>query len=190
MKRLFVGLLTLALLAGCSTGKDAVSQGDTFEFVAPGGKTDIVYDVGDRKHVPNLSGDDLMNEGKQLSLADFTGKVVVVNIWGQWCAPCRTESPEMEKLYQANQAKGVQVLGYDVRDYDRSAPQDFMRDRGLTYPSLYDPAGRGLLKLSGYPLNAVPSTIVIDKQQRVAAVYLRTLLASDLQPLVQQLAAE
>jgi thiol-disulfide isomerase/thioredoxin len=190
MKRAILGLLTLVLMAGCSTGKDAVSQGSGFEFVAPGGKTDITYDTADRKPIPNLSGDDLMNDGKQLSLADFKGKVVVLNIWGQWCPPCRTESPEMEKLYQAEQAKGVQVLGYDVRDYDRSAPQDFVRDRGLTYPSIYDPAGRGLLQLSGYPLNAVPSTIVIDKQQRVAAVYLRSLLAGDVQPLVQKLAAE
>lgn len=191
MKRIVVGLLTLSLLlAGCSTGKDAVSQGDTFAFVAPGGQTDIIYSAADRKHVPNLSGDDLMNEGKQISLADFKGKVVVLNIWGQWCAPCRTESPEMEKLYQQEQAKGVQVLGFDVRDYDRSAPQDFVRNRGLTYPSIYDPPGRGLLQLSGYPVNAVPSTIVIDKQQRVAAVYLRTLLATDIEPLIDQLAAE
>ena len=189
MKKVLVAVLLL-VLAGCATGKDAVSQGDSFQFVAPGGKTDIFYDGADRKAIPNLSGDDLMNEGKQISLADFKGKVVVLNIWGQWCPPCRTEAPEMEKLYLQNQAAGVQVLGLDVRDPDRSAPQDFARDRGLTYPSIYDPPGRTLLQLSGYPLNAVPSTIVIDKRQRVAAVYLRSLLASDIAPLVQKLAAE
>ncbi|HVW43020.1 MAG TPA: TlpA disulfide reductase family protein [Amycolatopsis sp.] len=190
-KVLWVTAVVLSLLvAGCSTGKDAVSQESGFQFVAPGGKTDISYEGADRKPIPNLSGDDLMNEGKQISLADFKGKVVVINIWGQWCPPCRTEAPEMEKLYLQNQAAGVQVLGLDVRDTDRSAPQDFVRDRGLTYPSIYDPPGRALLQLSGYPLNAVPSTIVIDKQQRVAAVYLRALLAGDIAPLVQKLAAE
>ncbi|HVV11083.1 TlpA disulfide reductase family protein [Amycolatopsis sp.] len=190
MKRVVLVLAAVLALAGCSTGKDAVSQGSTFEFVSPGGKTDITYDGADRKTIPNLSGDDLMNDGKQISLADFKGKVVVLNIWGQWCAPCRTESPEMEKLYHATQASGVQVLGLDVRDDDKSAPQDFVRDRGLTYPSIYDPPGRSLLRLSGYPVNVVPSTIVIDKQQRVAAVYLRSLLASDIEPLVRKLAAE
>jgi thiol-disulfide isomerase/thioredoxin len=192
MKRFLLGALALALalLAGCSTGKDAVDQSSSFSFVAPGGQTDITYQGADRKPIPNLSGDDLMNDGKTLSIADFKGKVVVLNIWGQWCAPCRTETPEMEKLYTQNQAKGVQVLGFDVRDYNRSAPQDFVRDRRLTYPSIYDPPGRGLLRLSGYPLNVVPSTIVIDKQQRVAAVFLRNLLASDVDPLVQRLAAE
>ncbi|TNC28570.1 TlpA family protein disulfide reductase [Amycolatopsis alkalitolerans] len=190
MKRTILALLALMLLAGCSTGKDAVSQGASFQFVAPGGTTDITYNTADRKPIPNLSGEDLMTPAKQISVADFAGKVVVLNIWGQWCPPCRTEAPELEKLYKAEQAKGVQVLGYDVRDDDSSAPRDFVRDRSLTYPSIYDPPGRGLLKLTGYPLNAVPSTIVIDKQQRVAAVYLRPILASDIEPLVQKLAAE
>jgi peroxiredoxin len=84
----------------------------------------------------------------------------------------------------------VQVLGIDVRDDDRQAPQDFVRNRGLTYPSIYDPSGRSLLQLSGYPRNIVPSTIVLDKQHRVAAVFLRELLAQDLLPTVQRLAAE
>lgn len=193
MKRLLV-LLTLCTaavlgLAGCSTGKDAVSQGSNFQFVAPGGQTDIFYN-DNRQPIPNLTGEDLMNPGKQISLSDYAGKVVVLNLWGQWCAPCRTESPELEKLYQQEKGLGVQVLGYDVRDDDRSAPQDFVRDRGVTYPSIYDPDGRQLLKLHGYPLNTVPSTIVIDKQQRVAAVYLRSILASDLTPVVERLAKE
>ncbi|MFD8497151.1 TlpA family protein disulfide reductase [Amycolatopsis sp. NPDC059657] len=188
MKRVLV--LVLFLLAGCSGGKDAVSQGSSFSFVAPGGKVDITYPVAERQVAPALSADDLMNEGKQLSTKDFAGKVVVLNLWGQWCGPCRSEAPELEKAYQETKASGVQLLGIDVKDPDRSAAQDFMRDRGLTYPSLYDPAGRSLLQLSGYPRNVIPSTIVLDKQHRVAAVYLRELLASDITPLLRTLAAE
>jgi thiol-disulfide isomerase/thioredoxin len=183
-------LTALLLIAGCSTGKDAVLQGSSFSFVAPGGKVDITYDANKRQAAPTLTGDDLMNPGKQISIADFPGKVVVVNIWGQWCGPCRTEAPEMEKVYQQTSASGVQVLGLDVRDDSRQAPQDFMRGRNLTYPSIYDPSGRSLLQLSGYPRNIVPSTIVLDKQHRVAAVFLRELLATDLLPVVQRLVAE
>jgi thiol-disulfide isomerase/thioredoxin len=183
-------LTALLLIAGCSTGKDAVLQGSSFSFVAPGGKVDITYDANKRQAAPTLTGDDLMNPGKQISIADFPGKVVVVNIWGQWCGPCRTEAPEMEKVYQQTSASGVQVLGLDVRDDSRQAPQDFMRGRNLTYPSIYDPSGRSLLQLSGYPRNIVPSTIVLDKQHRVAAVFLRELLATDLLPMVQRLVAE
>ena len=186
--RLFWAVLAVLALAGCSAGKDAVVQGSSFSFVSPGGQVDITYDVAQRQTAPVLAGDDLMNEGKQLSLADFPGKVVVLNLWGQWCGPCRTEAPEMESL--AKQATGVQVLGIDVRDPARDVAQDFVRDRKLTYPSIYDPDGRVLLKLSGYPRNIIPSTIVLDKQHRVAAVFLRQVLAQDLLPVTQRLTAE
>jgi thiol-disulfide isomerase/thioredoxin len=189
-RRALCALAAVLAIAGCSSGKDAVSQGSTFSFVAPGGKVDITYDVGKRQPAPKLSGEDLMNPGKQISIADFPGKVVVINIWGQWCGPCRAEAPELQKVYDQSKASGVQVLGIDVRDDDRQAPQDFVRNRSLTYPSIYDPSGRSLLQLSGYPRNVVPSTIVLDKQHRVAAVFLRELLATDLLPVVQRLAAE
>jgi len=186
--KLFWAVVAVLALAGCSAGKDAVVQGSSFSFVSPGGQVDITYDVAQRQTAPVLAGDDLMNEGKQLSLADFPGKVVVLNLWGQWCGPCRTEAPEMESL--AKQATGVQVLGIDVRDPARDVAQDFVRDRKLTYPSIYDPDGRVLLKLSGYPRNIIPSTIVLDKQHRVAAVFLRQVLAQDLLPVTQRLTAE
>jgi thiol-disulfide isomerase/thioredoxin len=189
-RRLAAALVLVLVLAGCSTGTDAVSQGSSFSFVAPGGKIDISYDVANRQAAPTLSGEDLMSQGKRVSTADFPGKVVVINIWGQWCGPCRTEAPELEKVYEQAKVSGVQVLGIDVRDDDRQAPQDFVRNRALTYPSIYDPSGRSLLQLSGYPRNIVPSTIVLDKQHRVAAVFLRELLATDLLPTVQRLAAE
>ncbi|QWF79881.1 TlpA disulfide reductase family protein [Amycolatopsis sp. CA-230715] len=191
MKRLLaLAVGAVLLVTGCAADKDAKPGGDTFNFVSPKGKLDNFYDGGDRQPIPKLSGEDLMNPGKQLSVADYAGKVVVINLWGQWCAPCRHESPEMEKTYQQTKAAGVQVLGLDVQDRDRSAPQDFMRDRGLTYPSIYDPPGRSLVQLTGYPRNIIPSTIVVDKKQRVAAVLLRELLASDLVPIVQRIAAE
>ena len=181
----------LVALAACSGGKDAVVQGSTFEFVSPGGKTQIFYDPPQtRGKSPELSGEDLLQPGKQIRLADHTGKVVVLNIWGSWCGPCRAEMPELEKVYDTTRATGVQLLGIDVRDEPRSAPQDFVRDRGVTYPSIYDPSGRSLLALKGYPRNVVPSTIVLDRQHRVAAVFLMPILDTDLLPVVRRLAAE
>lgn len=184
--RLVLGLLLLALLAGCTAGKDAVTTGNEFVFVSPGGKTEIFYDGADRKAIPDLSGDSLMDEGKTIRISDYAGKIVVLNVWGAWCPPCRVEASELQKV----QDSGTQVLGIDVRDPQRSAPQDFVRDRKLTYPSIYDPPIKSLLALKGYPRATVPSTIVLDRQHRVAAVYLRDLLAADLQPLIQRLSAE
>ena len=181
-----------ALLAGCSTGDDAVAQGGTFEFVAPGGKTDIVYDPPASRGKPGpLSGPDLMDPSKTLSLNDFTGKVVVINVWGQWCGPCRAEITQLEKVYGATRDLGVAFLGIDVRDNDIDAPRDFVADRKVTYPSIYDPAMRTMIAFGGkYPTTVIPSTVVLDREHRVAAVFLRELLAEDLLPVVQRLAAE
>lgn len=188
--RLVVLLVALLALAGCATDKDARPNTGEFELVSPGGKTDITYTGDDRKPISNLSGEDLLQEGKPLSLNDFRGQVVVINFWGAWCPPCRVEAPQLQSLYDQTRSSGVTVLGIDLRDNDRSFPQDFVRDQKISYPSIYDPAARSLLSLKGYPRNTVPSTIVLDRRHRVAAVYLRSVLASDIQPLVEKLAKE
>lgn len=179
-------------LAGCSTGHDAVAQGGTFEFVAPGGKTDIFYDPPESRGRPGkLSGPALMDPTKTISLDDFDGKVVVINVWGQWCAPCRTEITQLQRVYDATRDQGVAFLGIDVRDNNRDAARDFVVDRKVTFPSIYDPPMRTMIAFGGkYPTTVIPSTVVLDRQHRVAAVFLRELLAEDLQPVVQRLAAE
>jgi thiol-disulfide isomerase/thioredoxin len=193
MRALVVALAAvMTLLAGCSTGDDAVAQGGSFEFVAPGGKTDIFYDPPESRGRPgSLTGPDLMNPDKKLSLDDFAGKVVVINVWGQWCAPCRAEISQLEKVYDATKSSGVAFLGIDVRDGNRDAAHDFVVDRKVTYPSIYDPSMRTMIAFGGkYPTTVIPSTIVLDREHRVAAVFLRELLAEDLQPVVERLAAE
>lgn len=184
--------VAVAVLAGCSTGSDAVAQGGSFEFVAPGGQTDIFYDPPQSRGEPGpLSGPDLMDTDRTISLDDFAGEVVVINVWGQWCAPCRTEIAQLQQVYQATRDQGVAFLGIDVRDNNIDAPRDFIVDRGVTYPSIYDPAMRTMIAFGGrYPTTVIPSTIVLDREHRVAAVFLRELLAEDLQPVVERLAAE
>jgi thiol-disulfide isomerase/thioredoxin len=180
------------VLSGCSTGDDAVAQGGTFEFVAPGGKTDIFYDPPESRGTPGkLTGPDLMDPDKTLALSDFAGKVVVINVWGQWCGPCRAEIGELQQVYLATRNLGVQFLGIDVRDNNRDAAVDFIVDRKVGFPSIYDPSMRTMIAFGGkYPTTVIPSTLVLDRQHRVAAVFLRELLATDLQPVVERLASE
>ncbi len=188
IRRLVLAVLAVAVAAGCSTSKDAVDSSGEFQFVAPGGQTEILYDPPPaRGRIADLSGESLLHPGTQVGIASYPGKVVVLNIWGSWCGPCRTEAPELQNV--ATTARDTAVLGVDVRD-DRQAAQDFARDRGLTYDSIYDFPGRTLVALSGYPRNVVPSTIVLDRSHRVAAVYLKPVTTSQLMPVISRLAAE
>jgi thiol-disulfide isomerase/thioredoxin len=183
-------LTVLVALAGCGTGTDAVARGGEFEFVSPGGQTKIFYDPPDsRGKVGGLSGESLLEPGHMLTLDDYPGKVVVLNLWGSWCGPCRAEADDLQRVADATAGDGVVLFGINVRD-NREAAADFMRDREQTWQSIYDPPGRSLLALRGYPRNVVPSTIVLDHQHRVAAVFLQALLVDDLLPVVRRIAAE
>ena len=183
-------VVAAASVTGCTTGEDAVAQGGTFDFVSPGGQTAIFYDPpSTRGTIGDLSGPDLFTD-EPIQLSDFTGKVVVINVWGSWCAPCRTETPELETVYTEYRDRGVQFLGIDVRD-NRDTARDFVTDRNVQYPSIFDPAMRSLITLGrNYPTSVVPTTMVLDRQHRVAAVYLMALLAEDLRPLLDRLTTE
>lgn len=189
---LVAALGALTLLGGCATGHDAVvAGGGDFSFVAPGGAMRIFYDPPSSRGVlRGLSGESLTQPGRTIGVDDFPGEVVVLNIWGSWCGPCRSEAEDLQQVYEATRASGMALLGIDVRDEIRSAATDFVADRGITYPSIYDPPGRSLLALHGYPRNTVPSTIVLDRAHRVAAVFLTELRDSDLTPVVRRIAAE
>ncbi|NHE68946.1 TlpA family protein disulfide reductase [Rhodococcus sp. D-46] len=187
-------MLTAIVVAasGCATGTDAVASGANFDFVSPGGQTDILYDPPEsRNMIGVLAGPDLMAEGNDISLTDYAGQVVVINLWGQWCAPCRSEADDLERAYEATKDLGVQFLGINVRDPQRDKAQDFVVDNSVSYPSIYDPSMRTLTALGGnYPTSVIPSTLVLDRRQRVAAVFLRALLTEDLQPVIERVAAE
>lgn len=179
------------LAAGCSSGRgDAVSSGETFDFVSPGGQTEITYDVGERKPLDELSGPDVMDKSKQLSLDDFKGEVVVINLWGQWCAPCRSEVDDLQRLQEKNKADGFTVFGINLRDPNIQKPQDFIKDNGVTYPSIWDPSQAAVAALHGFPTSVVPSTLVLDRDHKVAAVYLAEVSDIKLQPVIDELLAQ
>lgn len=170
-RALAAALVALLALAGCSTGSDQAVYGGSFTFVSPGGKTEISYPPSKRGTIGTLEGPDLMTD-KTISAQQFKGKVVVINFWGSWCPPCREEQDSLSLLSRQLASDGVQFLGIDLKEPSQSAGQDFHRAKDVPYPSIYDQTMRTILSLQGYPATAIPSTIVLDREQRVAQIYL------------------
>jgi thiol-disulfide isomerase/thioredoxin len=167
MSRLRPLLLMLAipmlLATGCSNGAGTGDKG----FVSGDGDV-TVLPVSDRKKPGLVSGETL--DGDDLSLASFAGKVVVVNVWGSWCPPCRAEAGDLGAAARELAPLGVQFVGLDTRDSSKHNGLSFERRYDVPYPSIYDPDGRNLLAFRGTLLpNRIPSTVVIDRDGRVAA---------------------
>jgi thiol-disulfide isomerase/thioredoxin len=145
------------------------------------------FPAGKRTPVPPVTGQLL--DGVAFDLAGWRGRVVVVNFWGSWCAPCRAEAPELEATWQATKDLGVEFLGVDIRD-GRDAARAFLTDFQITYPSLYDPSGKVVLGFRDVPPNVVPATVLLDRRLRIAAIFRRRVTGHELDAAVRALATE
>lgn len=126
-----------------------------------------LYPSGKRPAAPELEGTTL--DGKAFELSRLTGKVVVINIWGSWCGPCRAETPDLVRLSHEFAGKGVRFVGINTRD-DPSSARGFERNFKVPYPSVDDQGGRLLLNFRHIiPSAVVPSSVVIDRDGKVAA---------------------
>ena len=174
-------------LAGC-TGKDAVDQnaGGQFRFVSSTqlGKT---YAPADRKKPGDFTADKL--DGGTMKLSQTAGKVVVLNFWATWCGPCTTETPQFDNVYRKYKSKNVAFVGIDTKD-TRSKAQAFVQDNDITYPMVFDEQGEVAVRLGKIPALGLPFTVLLDRQGRVAAVYLKQLAPKDLEPVLDKLLAE
>ncbi|WP_309094839.1 TlpA disulfide reductase family protein [Streptomyces sp.] len=175
-------------LSACSSGGTSGGGGDT-NFVL--GKDGIATaDKGERADAPDLSGKTV--DGKQLDVDDYKGKVVVVNVWGSWCPPCRAEAPGFQKVSQDLKDEGVQFVGINTRDTSTGPALAFEKAYGVTYPSLYDPTGKLMLRFERGTLNpqAIPSTLVFDREGRIAARSLQALSEEKLRKMIAPVLAE
>jgi len=173
-------LLLAGSLAGCSRG-DVGSSGDQ-GFVSGKGVITVLK-TPDRKRPGPVEGMTL--GGRHVSLSDFPGKVVVVNVWGSWCPPCRAEAPMLADAARALRSKGVAFLGINSRNPEKAGPKAFVRHYKIPYDSIYDPDGRTLLAFHDtLPPNSIPSTVILDRQGRVAASVIGEVTRTTLDDLV------
>jgi peroxiredoxin len=164
-----VAAVAAALLAGALvvTFTEGSGQASGVSYV-DGNTSQMVYAVGHRALAPDFSGTSLT--GTPIRLASYRGKVVVLNFWGSWCNPCRSEAPTLAVLSEQYRSQGVSFLGDDVGDTPANALA-FTRSVGITYPSVND---------SGYdvvqefdrvvPVSDTPTTVVIDRTGHIAGL--------------------
>ena len=181
-------LLALAL-AGCTTqtaGDENTRTGSQTGYIGGASLTQIPPDQ--RRPAPTATGPSLADPSRIVSSGDYPGKVVVVNVWGSWCAPCRKEAPELEAVSRSRQ-NVAQLIGLDIRDYDPAPAAAFVRAFGVTYPQIYDPRGTQLIKYSELPPNGIPSTLIIDRQGRIAVRIVGAITRGTLTQMIDDVAA-
>lgn len=183
--RTAVGVLVASvLIAGCGWVRGTTKTGDEDTAVASG-ITRLAPQ--DRAPAPDITGDDL--EGRPVDISQWRGKVVVINIWGSWCPPCRAETPALNRV--ANEmADEVEFLGIAVRE---GAPTSlaYTRKANVPYPSISDSGAGLLIRFSNsLPAAAVPTTYVLDRDGRVAVRVLDKVSYGTLKALVEDVLAE
>jgi thiol-disulfide isomerase/thioredoxin len=179
--------LSAMVLAGCA-GTEAAQTGpggSDSRYVAGDGASQVIKPA-DRKPAPEVRGATL--DGKPLALTGLRGKTVVVNFWASWCAPCRGEAPALEQVYSEQKAGGVEFVGVDIKD-DPEPARAFVRKFKVSYPSIVDPDGQVTLAFRAVPPNAVPSTLILDRQGRIAARVIGATTYSKLSALLEQVTA-
>lgn len=158
--------------AGCATSDEPAAPPSTGSAGTAQWQNDVAvgqttYPRSVRRPAPALSGPTL--EGGRLNTADLAGRVVVVNVWASWCGPCEDEAPTLAALDAAFRGRGVRFVGLDLRD-DDAAAREFADRFGIAYPSIIDRDGSLATRLAPWlPVKAIPGTVVIDRDGRVAA---------------------
>jgi thiol-disulfide isomerase/thioredoxin len=129
--------------------------------------TGRVLPAGQRPPAPRITGPAVT--GPPIDTGTLGG-VVVVNIWGSWCVPCRAEAPILRQVATDTKPLGVHFIGIDIKD-NRAAAQGFTRSFKIPYPSIFDSAGAATARFGALAPRAVPSTFIFDTRHRIAAVF-------------------
>jgi thiol-disulfide isomerase/thioredoxin len=178
----------LLVITGCSTDSAGRNEQTGTENGYVGHDQQLTQvPVGKRVKAPRISGPSLTDD-RTIDSQDYAGRVLVVNVWGSWCPPCRKEAPDLQAASDKLGDK-AQFIGLDSRDPGKAAPQAFLRAHKITYPSIYDPDGSQVVKFDNLPPSAIPSTLVIDKQGRLAVRILGTITTETLVDIVDDVAA-
>lgn len=186
---LVAAVTATALLAGCTS---AVTGGWTADGAeagyVSGDGTVTTWEVEQRGERVRLVGKDFT--AADVDTGTWVGDVVVINTWYAACPPCRVESPDLVAAANDYAAQGVHFIGLNGTD-DAGAAQPFERNFEIPYPSIADTDGTAIAALQGrVPVEAVPTTVVLDRQGRVMSRIIGRLDPSTLRELIDAALAE
>ncbi len=175
------------VLAGCSTRTGSADT--SARYVAGDGST-VILAPDEREGAVSFSGTTL--DGATLDVEDLRGEVVVVNLWASWCAPCRAEAATLETTYTDLRADGVSFVGVVSGGKDSvDNARAFQRRFDVSYPSIFDGDNSVVLAFRGQlPPAAIPTTLVLDREGRVAARALGEVDRSRLLGIIEPVLAE
>ncbi|REE02248.1 TlpA family protein disulfide reductase [Citricoccus muralis] len=184
------GIAALPVLAACSSDDPLAAQAgnaDGKNYIAGDGS---VLEIGPDERGEPVQFSSILFSGEPISTDSLVGDPAVLNFWYAACAPCRVEAPDLQALHEELEPQGVRFVGVNVRDTVATA-QAFERNFGITYPSVEDLNGQVLLAMTDYvPPQAVPTTIVLDRQGRVSARILGIAERSTLRTLITTVLGE
>ncbi len=145
------------------------------------------FDETQRGEPVELAGDTL--DGQTWDSADHRGQVVVVNVWASWCGPCAKEAPHLVEAFDETKGEDVEFVGINYRESSKETGRAQGEEWGFTWPSIYDKSGTTSIAMQG-KMTTQPSTAVLDRQGRIAAVVLGATTQSTLQGLIEDTLAE
>lgn len=178
--------LALAAITGCSADS-GTSQAAPDAGYRPGDGSVTLFDTDERGEPVELAGETL--DGKTWDSADHRGQVVVVNVWASWCGPCAKEAPHLVELNKELEGDDVELVGINYRESSVETGRSQAKTWGFTWPSIYDKSGSTAIDMQG-KMTTQPSTAVLDRQGRIAAVVLGATTQSTLQGLIEDTLAE
>jgi thiol-disulfide isomerase/thioredoxin len=183
---LVCGVILIGAAAGCTSHAVDPRNGDYPGYVSADGTVNLTA-ADERVPVPDIRGTTL--HGSSYDLAHDLGHVVVLNFWAEWCAPCRNEQPMLNSVYNDTSKHGVRFLGVNIND-DDAAARAFERHYQVAYPSIVDHDDEIALTFDPHLPDTPPTTVVIDRQGRVAARLFGTTERGVLAPIIEQLLKE
>jgi len=178
---LFVGLL-LGGLAGCGTDDEGADPAQAPKTNTEAQTSASTYDT-EPSPAPDMTLETL--DGGEINLAEQDGKVILVNFWATWCAPCRKEIPDLIDLHSSMESEGLRVVGIALDDEGRSVVEPYVEKMGINYPIVIDTTRRVESKFES--MYGLPTTYVVNPEGTVVKRVLGLFPTDEMKPELQKM---